>query len=280
MVNADQLAQVTESLSQAKEVLIVLSADPSLDQLAAATSLNLGLVSLGKSAKLICQKLSPSDERIYGLDQVSTEIGHQNLLVAFDYLEEQVDKISYHISEDNKKFYLTIKPKKGIAPLDSKKVEFSYSGAEADVIVTLGVTSLESLDELYFGYEELYKNSKVINIGFLPAEFGLFKLDLSGTSSFSEWTASVFKSLGISYQINLANNLLLGLESATYGLSSPVATADTFQLVAEFLRSGAIRRWKNEALLPTEKVNDVNSLPKKNGKKPNNKETTVTIAKG
>ena len=33
-----------------------------------------------------------------------------------------------------------------------KRVEFSYSGAEPDMIIAVGVSDLESLDSVYLGY--------------------------------------------------------------------------------------------------------------------------------
>ncbi|HOZ03682.1 MAG TPA: hypothetical protein PKX78_04305, partial [Candidatus Woesebacteria bacterium] len=149
MSTQEQIGQAAKLITEANEILVVMGVGGDLDHQATATAMYLALKAAGKQVWLVSPELPNSDERIFGLDQISTESGRQNLLIAFDYQEDQVDKISYHIGEETKKFYLTIKPKKGSLPLDTKAVQLSYTGAECDLIITVGVSNLEHLSGIY-----------------------------------------------------------------------------------------------------------------------------------
>ena len=138
------------------------------------------------------------------LDDLKTELGKDNLIISFPYQEAQVDKVSYHLSDDNKSFYLTIKPQKGQAPLDSDQVEFSYAGAQADLLMLLGVGDLENLEQLYFGYEDLYKNAASVTINTYIPDFGSLNLDTSGSVAYGEAIFYYLKSLATLFDLDLA----------------------------------------------------------------------------
>ena len=276
-------AQVASMINKAGEVLLVLNKTSNTDQQCAATALLLALNQAGKPARLVCPQLPPSDGMITGLDQVMTELGHQNLQIAFDYNEDRVDKISYHIGEETKKFYLTIKPKKGAQPLDSSGVIFSYTGAEADLIITIGVTDLEDLGAIYLGYEELFRNKQLVSINEYETSFGTVKLTQAGFSSISEVVAHLIIQSGLAHSADSASNLLLGIESSTKGLQAINVSADTFQTVTDLMRAGAARRYS--ATKPTS-VQIASSKPVDSATvKPivqvsnSKKETTVSVSK-
>jgi hypothetical protein len=181
------------------------------------------------------------DHKLAGVQDLNTQLGKQNLVIEFDYEESAVDKVSYHIGEESGKFYLTIKPKKGSKPLDKSRVDFTYAGADADLIFLVGVHDLETLDQLYFGYEPLYENAFVVTLNSFKPELGNVQIDLSGGSSLSESLVGLLTGLEIPVTEEMATNLLRGIEQATDNLQSFAASADTFEVVAKLLRSGARR---------------------------------------
>ncbi len=140
-----------------------------------------------------------------------------------------------------KKFYLTIKPKKGFSPLSDKNVEFSYTGAEADLVIVIGVNELDSLGEFYFGYENLYNQAAIVSINKYETEFGNIKFDASQLSCYSEFVFQLISSLDLFVSSESATNLLRGISEETNNFSSFSTTANTFEVVAKLMRAGARR---------------------------------------
>jgi len=248
-MNQDKLNNLKELLINAETILIILAANSNYDQTASASSLYLAIKSLDKDVSL----LSPKENKfsnIAGIDQIKTKLGNQNLVVSFDYDEIAVDKVSYHIGEESKKFYLTVKPQKGHKPLDSSSVNFSYTGAEADLVILVGIHDLESLDQLYLGYEALYQDATVVTIHkFEPEEIGSIKLDVSNSLCISEAMVEILASLELNLNPEIATNLLSAIEKVTNSFSSLSTTAETFETVAKLMKAGA-RRVKRERVKP------------------------------
>jgi len=246
MIALEQVNSLKEYFESSESIAVILGQKPTVDQLALASALYDGCKNLGKEVGLYSPKRI-KDEHFSSLKELQTELGKQNLVVSFDYNEEAVDKVSYHIGEETNKFFLTVKPKKGIKPLDPKSVEFSYAGADIDLIFLIGVHDLETLDQLYFSYESLYKNNYVVTLHNFKPEIGTTQFDLSSSSSMSESMVDVIESLGMQVDENMATTLLMGIEHTTKNLQSLSTTAETFEKVARLLRAGARRIKRRES---------------------------------
>lgn len=233
--------QIKELINQAKTVFVIVGPDANFDELAGASALFSGLQIADKDVKFLSPKKLKQSFDISNLEEIKTEVGHQNLLVSFDYSEEAVDKVSYHIGEETNKFYLTIKPKKDHEPLSADTVEFSYTGADADLVFLVGVSSLEDLEQLYFGYEKLYQDKAVVSMYEYPTGFGTVQLDISEVVGYSELVAQLMSETELHIDGKSATHLLAGIEKESRGFKSLTTTADTFEVVARLLRSGAER---------------------------------------
>jgi hypothetical protein len=184
------------------------------------------------------------------LELSQEDLGRDNLLISFPYQPEQVDKVSYHIGEDNQRFYLTVKPKVGSEPLDSQQVEFSYTGSSADLLLLIGVNELEDLQDLYSNHQQLYQSTPIITINSFLPDFGTLNLDISGSSGYGEAIFYLIKSLSNLLEINLndlprikqiATLLFASIDQKTNKFTSSKMTADSFLVVAELLKLGAER---------------------------------------
>lgn len=243
MIDQNKLTLFSELFDRSKTVLIIFSADALRDHLFAATALYKTFkLSTDKEVLLLSSKdLSKNEADIVYLDETKTEIGNKNLCISLDYEEDGIEKISYHINQETKKFYLTIKPKNNIKPPSSENVEFFYTGAEADMIILVGVDELESLEQLYFGYESLYQSTALVSINSYETAFGNLKIDVLGSSCVSEYVSDLLYSLNYQPDSEVATNLLAGIDEETDKLQSYLATAETFEIVAKLLKSGARR---------------------------------------
>lgn len=242
MLTQDQQSSLKELLDNANSILVMVDNKPSLDYLACAAGLALSLSSYGKEVTLLSpQSLDEKYREINGFNLFTNKLGKQNLVAAFDYKPDAVDKVSYHIGEETKKFYLTVKPKKGAKPLNADSVEFFYTGAEADLIFLVGVHQFKSLELLHEGFESLYQDTTIVTIHNFEPDIGNVKIDTSSMLCNSEALFDILDELELPITAEIASNLYMALQYETKNFTSLLATADTFEIAAELIRSGAKR---------------------------------------
>lgn len=256
MIDQAQTNKFKDILELSKNALIVFPEQENLD-LFLATYCLYSFLALKQEVRLLNpkfkQKIPAELSDFINIKLIENELGKENLLISFPYQEDQVDKVSYYIGEQDKRFYLTIKPKKGVAPLDSSALEFSYAGAQADLLILCGVEDLEKLNQLYFAYENLYKgvdNHLVTINNFIP-DFGKLNLDISPSNSYCEAVFYLLKDMDqnnedLLAKSNLPTLLLYGIEDKNLGLQAQNTSPNTFLAVAELLQLGAMRLFKNK----------------------------------
>ena len=243
MIVPQDSTSLKDMIAKAQTIYVLLNTDPSYDALACALSLYLSLKELGKQVQIAsAAPMRVEASHLVGIDEVKQKIGNRNLLVSFEYEENSVDKVHYTMSEDGKRFNLIISPKSGTKPLDPAKVEYGYTGAEADLVFIVGASSFEDLGMLYESERSLYDTSFTVSITPSPiVPFAQMTLETSGQSSMTEGIAVLLRSLGIEIKDDIATNILSAIEYATQRFQSLTVTADTFEIVAELMRNGARR---------------------------------------
>jgi len=242
MLDQNLISSVRESLAPAQTVFILLPQKPSLDEIAASLALFLSLKKAGKQATIACpSQMTVEFSALVGVNQIQTKLGGRDLTISFDYIEDSIEKVSYNI--ENNKFNLVIQPKVGFPPLSPEKVDYSYSGGEANLIFTVGAQDLKDLGQLYQDAKSLFQKQPVVDIDVNSANrrFGKVNLIDPTASSCSEIIANLISRLGLPADEDIASNLLLGIEKTTKGFSSPKIGAATFEAAAFCLRAGARR---------------------------------------
>lgn len=245
--------QSIEYVQKADTALVILGPEPTFDQQLAAASLHLLLKKMGKKTSLLGVE-SIKNPTISGLQDLKTDVGYKNLVISFDYIETAVHNVSYHIDEEQDKFYLTIKPQPGHEPLDKDAVQTKYAGADSDLIILFGVDELENLKQLYLGYEELYQNARILTINSSKPNYQGFYLNSDEYSSQCELISQLAAGLKIEIEPEVATNLFAGIQYETNNFIDPKASADTFEAVARLLRFGAKRKPGSFSFKETESV--------------------------
>lgn len=254
MIDQAQTDKFQEILGLSKNILVIFPETKDLDLFLATYCFYTFLVAK-YDARLLSpkfkQKIPGELRELIESKKIETELGKENLLMSFPYEEEQVDNVSYYIGKQDHRFYLTIKPKKGVKPIDSSSVEFSYAGSQADLLILCGVEDLENLEQLYFGYENLYKaaNNHLVTFNNFIPDFGSLNLDISPSISYCEAIFYLLKNLDesgtdILAKSNIPTLLLYGIEYKSHGLQSLDANANTFLAVGYLLQLGAMRLFK------------------------------------
>lgn len=241
--SADQTTQARSLLESAKEVLIALPANPSFDSVASALSLYLGLSTRGTQASVVCpDQMTVEFSHLIGVDKVTNNVSSgqgKNLVISFPYQEGSIEKVSYNIENDT--FNLVIEPREGYPLVTADAIRFAQSGGNVDLIITIGVTQLTNLGNLYNSNQDLFSQKAVLNIdtNSQNARYGRVNVVDPNISSVSELMISLLSNFGLSMNADIATNLLAGLTAGSQNFTSPQTQASTYEAAAVCIRSGA-----------------------------------------
>jgi hypothetical protein len=179
---------------------------------------------------------------LVGVDEVREKLGNKSLMISFDYDENAVEKVSYSMSEDGKKFQLLVSPKTGGRPLDPSTVQYSGSGAEADLLFLFGATSFEDLGVLYEADKYFFESVLSVSLNaFQGQQFTRVALDSSGQTCLAEGVGVLLGAMGMPPADDIATNILSSIEQATNRFQSFGMNPETFEMVAQLMRNGARR---------------------------------------
>lgn len=243
-------SQLGQSLSTAQTIFIFLPQKLDQDKVAAGLSFCLSLKKAGKRVSCYCPKpMIVEYSSLVGVDKIKQKLEGKNLTIILD-IEESIEKVSYDTRDD--KVYLFIQPKNGFSPPPPEKIKYSYSGSQADLLILVGISSLEELGEIYLENKNLFEPGKIFNIGLNE-----------GDASYSEVVAGWLNRLKLPVDEDIASNLLLGIEKATNIFSSPKVGAGTFEAAAFCLRAGGHRPGEKIPLKPMSEEVSAKTPPKK-----------------
>lgn len=239
MEDQNQFVSAAKLLESAKSVIVILPGDPSADMVSAGLSLHFSLLSAGKKSQIGCGSEVHVSPGILGAGEIVDSIGAKNLIISFNYHEDDLEKVDYDVRPDGK-FYLLIKPKAGAPVPDVSNVKYSYSGAVADLVITLGVNSLEELGKIYADEKAFLDQATILSLNLTPrpASFTEHLLHQS-FNSFAEQITVLLDKAGFKPSPDAAKNLLTSIYSETKNLTSPRMTADTFSAISFLMKQGA-----------------------------------------
>lgn len=238
----NDLSRLHEIVEKSQAGAIVLTVNPSMDALAAATSIYLGLVKAGKNVSLVCE-MSPKCDLV-ATDKIQQEFttSGDNLVISFPYVEGSIDKVDYNIQGEI--FNLIVTPRAGQPKLEPQKVKYSYSGGSVDFIITIDAPNLHSLGRISSENKSQFQGKTIINIDrhLVNDFFGTVNMVNKTSSSTSELAFQFLREIDVEIDKDMATNLYAGLLSATNNFTSYSVNADTFETAAALLKLGAIKK--------------------------------------
>lgn len=239
MEDQNQFNSVKKLIDTAQSLIVVLPPDPGKDLISAGLSLHLSLKSSGKKSQIGCGSQVNVDEGLMGAQEIADSIGARNLVISFDYHEDDLEKVDYDVRPDGK-FYLMIKPKANAPVPDAGNVKYSYSGAQADLVITLGISSLEELGKIYADEKAFLDSAKVLSLNITPRPIQFTQnVFHETTSSFSELISVFLEKTNLKISPEASKNLLATIYEETKNLTSPKMTAQTFSAISYLMRHGA-----------------------------------------
>jgi hypothetical protein len=210
--------QIVERIKQAENILVTVSADPSVDQLASCIGFALFINKLGKSATAVFSGKTPSTIEFLQPEKMLTSSPDslRDFIISLD--KEKADKLRYKVEDQVVRIFIT--PYK--TKLTQNDLNFSEGDFNVDVIVTLGVLDRAHLDTAITAHGRILHDATVIALsagqGKAP-DLGQINWQDPNASSLSEMLVSLSEAFGS----NLIDN-----QSATAFLTGIVAETDRF----------------------------------------------------
>lgn len=232
------MANVAEKVSASRNILITVSSDPSVDELASALSLTLFLDRLGKHAIAVYSGAIPNSLGFLNPTENFEENADvfQDFVVSID--KDKADHLRYKLDGDFVRVFIT--PYK--SRIISDDLEFSYGDYNVDLVLALNVSNGIDLDPSLREYGTIMKDATVVNITTgNPGKFGEIEWSNKFASSTSEMVANLFLSSNGDTQLNdkEATTLLTGIVAATDRFAKANTFPGTMQVASRLLDAGA-----------------------------------------
>ncbi len=232
-----QYQQAAERIKQANNILVTVSNNPSVDQLAACIGLTLTLNKMGKHATAVFSGAIPSTLEFLQPNKTieKNTDSLRDFIIALD--KSKADKLRYKVEDRVVKIFIT--PYR--TSISDKDLEFSQGDFNVDVVLALGVHSQAELDQAITAHGRILHDATIITVNVKPGgELGGVNWLDPAASSLSELAVELADSLDkkvIDGQI--ATAFLTGIVAETERFSNGKTTPRTMSISAELMGEGA-----------------------------------------
>ncbi|MGC1177305.1 MAG: hypothetical protein WA843_04505 [Candidatus Saccharimonadales bacterium] len=250
----DARTQLADKLKNANNVLVTVSRNPSVDQLAACLGLTLLLNKLGKHAAAVFSGSVPSTIEFLKPEETleKNTDSLRDFIIALD--KSKADKLRYKVEDDVVRIFIT--PYK--TSISQEDLEFSQGDFNVDVVVALGVRQQEDLDEAITAHGRILHDATVASINTAPdGGVGSINWHDQQASSLSELVTELAQGMGKDlFDNQIATALLTGIVAETDRFSNDKTSSQTMSASAALMAAGA-----NQQLVATQ-LQDVDSSKK------------------
>ncbi|HEV7455042.1 MAG TPA: hypothetical protein VGO07_07330 [Candidatus Saccharimonadales bacterium] len=245
----DAKQALTDRLKEANNILVTVSNNPSVDQLASCIGLTLALNKMNKHATAVFSGAVPSTIEFLQPEKTieKNTDSLRDFIISLD--KAKADKLRYKVEDKVVKIFIT--PYK--TSISNKDLEFSQGDFNVDAVVALGVHAQNDLDQAITSHGRILHDATVTTINVKPGgELGTINWLEPKASSLSELVAElVVDGLGkelLDEQMSTA--LLTGIVAETERFSNDKTIPATMTLSAELMAAGANQQLVATKLTP------------------------------
>ncbi|HSX31280.1 MAG TPA: hypothetical protein VLE99_05160 [Candidatus Saccharimonadales bacterium] len=241
----EQKQKLTDRIKQAQNVLVTVSSNPTVDQLAAAIGLTLALNKLDKHGTAVFSGQIPSTiEFLKPEDTLEKDTNSlRDFIIALD--KSKADKLRYKVEDQVVRIFIT--PYK--TSLSESDLEFSQGDFNVDVVIALGVTEQQDLDAAITAHGRILHDATVASVTTTgQGSLGTINWIDTGASSLCEMMVALTDGLDkkiLDSQISTA--YLTGIVANTQRFSNEKTAPKTMSAAAELMAAGA-----NQQLIATQ----------------------------
>jgi hypothetical protein len=238
-------SQLIDRLKTANTVLVTVSRNPSVDQLAACIGLTLIVNKLNKHGSAVFSGQIPSTIEFLKPEETieKNTDSLRDFIIALD--KNKADKLRYKVEDQMVRIFIT--PYR--TSLSQSDLEFSQGDFNVELIIALGVKEQDDLDQAITAHGRILHDATVasVNIG---SESSLGSINWSDpqASSLCEIVSDMASILGDNLlDTQIATALLTGIVAETDRFSNDKTSALTMSASSQLMAAGA-----NQQLVATE----------------------------
>jgi hypothetical protein len=231
--------QIVERIKQASNILVTVSNNPSVDQLAACIGLTLLLNKMDKHATAVFSGQVPSTiEFLQPEKTIETNTDSlQDFIISLD--KDKADKLRYKVEDQVVRIFIT--PYK--TSLSEKDLIFSQGDFNVEVVMALGVKDRSQLDAAITAHGRILHDATVVSVNAgkdKAAELGQINWQDPIASSLSEMLVSISEAFGAGLIDNqMATAFLTGIVAETKRFSNAKTTPKVMTMSAQLMAAGA-----------------------------------------
>lgn len=230
--------QIVDRIKDVSNILITVSQDPSVDELAAALGLTLMLNKMDKYGTAVFSGTIPPAIDFLKPDKTfrNNVDNLRDFIVALD--KEKADRLRYKVEDDLVRIFIT--PYK--EPISEDDLEYSYGDFNVELVIALGVEKREDLDKAITAHGRILHDATVVTVNTKGSKSSLGSIDWQDeeASSYCEMLMSLSEALKNNLlDEQIANALLTGIVSATDRFSNTHTSPRVMTMAAQLMAAGA-----------------------------------------
>ena len=235
--------RLADIVSKSAKILIVAPQDCNLDQLAAVCGLYLALKNSGKEV-VVFSSQPPTVEfsSIVAADKVVNRLDFGKIVISVEDAVQTVEKVTNFLDGD--RLNLVVHPAAG-KKLEVGKIKINPASFGFDLVLLFS-QKRQILDKIFTLEQESSSNYQIVSvrIGNNSESFEDFDIARPNAASYSEIVVEILTKLSLTMDLDIAENLLLGIAVATANFQSSATTAASFEAAAACIKAGA--KWPKE----------------------------------
>lgn len=231
---------IVERIKGVTNILVTVSRDPSVDELAAALALTLMLNKMDKHATAVFSGVLPPAISFLEPSRTfeNTVDSLRDFIIALD--KEKADRLRYKVEDDVVRIFIT--PYR--TTITQNDLQFSQGDFNVELIIALGVEKREDIDTAIAAHGRILHDATVVTINAEnqagTSSLGSIDWNDGGASSLCEMLMSLSEALqsGLLDQ-QIASSLLTGIVAATDRFSNLHTTPKVMTMSAQLMAAGA-----------------------------------------
>ena len=235
--------QLNKLIGESKNILIIINSQEDADAICASLALKLFLEKQKKQVEVMAKNfIAPKKlQFLPNIGEIKNELSQlQKLIIKIDVSQTKIESLSYDIKDNWLSVFIT--PKQGM--LGKDEVRLAQSRFKYDLILTVNVKDLQSLEDLYNNNVDLFFNTNIINFDHHTDNeyYGqLNMVDIASTST-SEAVCKILLKMGeANFDSNVSTCLLTGMIAKTHSFKTANINPYTLNLASKLMDMGADR---------------------------------------
>jgi len=232
--------QIVEKIKGSTNILVTVSANPSVDELSAALGLTSMLNGLKKHATAVVSGDIPPAITFLEPNKTfeNTVDSLRDFIIALD--KEKADHLRYKVEGDVVKIFIT--PYRTTITQDD--LDFSQGDYNVELVLALGVKDKDNLDKALQAHGKIFHDATVatLSCGDTPSNLGDVDWHEPNASSISEMLVSVSEALKgdkVILDEQIATAFLTGIVAATDRFSNNKTSSKVMTMAAQLMAAGA-----------------------------------------